>query len=167
MPYFQEANGELHYLSAQDVENGGESLLPTGCNQITDSQAAAIQNPPLTLAQAQAVQVSAITQAYENAVVQPVGFTTEAGIAKTFQADPASQNVLVQSMQGYNLAGSVPTGFYWVSTDNTQVEFTLTDLKGLYASMLAQGWEAFQKKQTLKSQISAAKSVAAVQAIEW
>jgi hypothetical protein len=167
MPYFQDATGELHYLSDEDVANGGQRLLPPDCNPITDSQAAAIQNPPLTLAQAQSVRVNAITQAYENAVVQAVSFTTEAGVVKTFQADPASQNVLVQSMQGYNLAGAVPAGFYWISADNTQVTFTLADLKGLYAAMLAQGWAAFQKKQTLKSQVKAAASVAAVQAVMW
>ncbi|TDV33878.1 hypothetical protein C7405_110129 [Paraburkholderia caballeronis] len=38
---------------------------------------------------------------------------------------------------------------------------------GLYQAMLAQEWAAFQKKQTLKAQIAAASTVAAVQQVIW
>ncbi|WP_407945730.1 DUF4376 domain-containing protein [Paraburkholderia elongata] len=58
-------------------------------------------------------------------------------------------------------------GFYWKSSDNTEVPFALADLKGLYAAMLAQGWAAFQKLQTFKAQVSTATTVIAVQAVVW
>lgn len=121
----------------------------------------------LTLAQAQTAQAALLNAAYASAVVQPVSYTSKGGVTKTFQADSASQTTLMQATQGYTLTGAVPNGFYWVSADNTQVPFTLADLSGLYQAMLAQGWDAFQKKQSLKAQIKAAATVAAVQAITW
>jgi hypothetical protein len=119
------------------------------------------------LAAAQVEQAEAIMAAYQTAISQPVSFTTAGGMTKTFQADPDSQTLLVATTQGYTLAGAVPSGFYWVSADNTEVPFTLADLSGLYAATLAQGWLAFQKKQALKAQINSAATVAAVQAITW
>ena len=86
---------------------------------------------------------------------------------KTFQADTDSQIVLIKAQQGYAIVGAVPDGFYWVASDNTQVPFTLEDLKGLYAAMLAQGWTAFQRLQTQKAAVRAAKTLAAVNAVVW
>jgi len=37
--YFQAPDQSLHYLSTQDIENGGEKLLPSGSVPITDNQA--------------------------------------------------------------------------------------------------------------------------------
>ncbi|MFM0058705.1 DUF4376 domain-containing protein [Paraburkholderia phytofirmans] len=127
--------------------------------------------PPATepelLASAQAAQMSALTAAYQAAVQQSVSFTTAAGAAKMFQADNNSQNVLLIATTGYNLAGETPPGFYWVAGDNTQVPFTLADLKGLYAVMLQQGNTAFQTLQTLKAQVRSATTIGAVQSIKW
>lgn len=121
----------------------------------------------LTLAQAQAAQSALIDAGFANAVMQSVSYTSKGGVTKTFQADSASQTTLMQATQGYTLAGAVPSGLYWVSADNTQVPFTLADLSGLYQAMLAQGWDAFQKKQSLKAQIRAATRVPDVQVITW
>ncbi|MDE1011979.1 MAG: DUF4376 domain-containing protein, partial [Paraburkholderia fungorum] len=123
--------------------------------------------PVITLAEAQVLQQADIASAYESAISSPVSFKTSAGLTSQFDADADSQMVLMQAAQGYTLAGSVPAGFYWVAADDTQVPFTLADLSGLYQAMLAQGWSAFQKKQALKAQISAATSVQAVQAVVW
>lgn len=119
------------------------------------------------LADVQANQAAAIDQAYAAAVTADISFTTAAGVTNTFQADADSQQVLSVSVQGYDMAGAVPSGFFWKAADNTQVSFTLADLKGLYQAMLARGWVAFQKKTTLKAEIAAATTVAAVQAITW
>jgi hypothetical protein len=119
------------------------------------------------LASAQAAQITTLKAAYNTAIQQPVSFTAAGSISKTFQADMGSQNVLLIATTGYNLAGATPSGFYWVSSDNTQVPFMLADLKGLYGVMLAQGNTAFQKLQTLKAQVNAATTAAAVQAITW
>ena len=137
------------------------------------------QVPPPTaeqqLANAQLVQSAAIDVDYAGAVQQAVPFTTAAGVTTTFQADAASQTLLMQATQGYTIAGAVPAGFYWKAADNTIVTFTLADLHGLYSATLAQGWTAFQKRTTLKQQISAVEigggtldqAIASVKAIVW
>ncbi|MBN3779908.1 DUF4376 domain-containing protein [Burkholderia sp. Ac-20345] len=120
-----------------------------------------------TLAQVQAQQAAMLQAAYSVAIQQPVSFTTAAGVTKAFDADVASQRVLQTATQGYDMAGSVPDGFYWVAADNTQVSLTLADLKGLYGAMLAQGWTAFQRLQARKAAISAATTTSDVQAVVW
>jgi phage major head subunit gpT-like protein len=167
MNYFQDPTGTLHALSDEDIANGGNSLLPAGCTELTDAEAQAIINPPLTLAQAQADQIALMYTSYATAIAQPVAYTSKAGVAKTYQADTASQTVLMQATQGYGIAGATPTGFYWVAADNTQVPFTLADLQGLYGAMLAQGWTAFQNLQSKKTAINAATTVKAAQAVTW
>ncbi|MBU9403579.1 DUF4376 domain-containing protein [Burkholderia multivorans] len=115
----------------------------------------------------QCAQVELVTASYEQAIYEPVTFTTQAGVEKVFDADGDSQSILMQATQGYTLAQKVPDNFYWKAADNTLVPFALSDLQGLYQTMLAQGWSAFQKLQSLKTEIAAATTVAAVQSITW
>lgn len=123
--------------------------------------------PVPSLAEVQAKQKLLIDASYAAAAQTNVSFTTAAGVAKTYQADQESQMVLMQATQGYQIAGGVPDGFFWKAADNTLTAFTMADLEGLYMAMLAQGWAAFQKRTALKSQIDAATSPDAVQAIVW
>lgn len=120
-----------------------------------------------TLAQAQTLQLAALEAAYDSASSTAIGYTTKGGVTATFQADTVSQSLVQTSLAGYSAAAAVPTGFYWVAADNTQVAFTYADLQGLAATMIAQGWTAFQKLQTLKASVRAATTVAAVQAVVW
>lgn len=142
-------------------------LLATG--EISVSQYVAPPAPTAAqlLAAAQAAQIYAVISAYQAAIYQSVSYASAGGVTKTFQADSSSQNYLFLATQGYFLAGAAPAGFYWVSEDNTQVPFALSDLKGLYAAMLAQGWAAFQKLQTLKSAINSATTVSEVKSVTW
>ncbi|WP_186151050.1 DUF4376 domain-containing protein [Burkholderia gladioli] len=129
--------------------------------------AAVTQSADAMLAAAQADQMLLVNAAYATAVQLPVTFKTAAGVSAEFDADAASQTMLMQATQGYQIAGSVPPGFYWVAADNTRVTMALVDLQGLYQAMLAQGWAAFQKRQELKANIAAATTVEAVQAVSW
>ena len=119
------------------------------------------------LAQAQAAQISAFAQAYQSAIRQPISYTSKGGVTKTYQADPQSVSNLQNAILGMQAAGVAPSGFYWVSSDNTQVPFTFADLQDLSAALLAQGWAAFQHLQNLKAEVMAATSVSAVQTIVW
>lgn len=113
-------------------------------------------------------QSAVIDASYAAAVQQNVSFKTAAGVTETFQADADTQTLVIQATQGDQIAGAIPSsGFYWKAADNTQVTFTLADLQGLYTTILAQGWAAFQKRTTLKAQIEAATTVAAVQTVVW
>lgn len=119
------------------------------------------------LAQAQNVQLGILAAAYDTAIQAVVSFTTAGGVTKTYQTDAGSQDVLVKTLQRCQAANSVPAGFYWVATDNTQVPFTLSDLQGLDAAIFIQGWTAFQNLQTKKAAVRAATTVAAVRAVTW
>jgi hypothetical protein len=119
------------------------------------------------LGEAQLAQILEIYNVYNEVIQNSVQYTTEGGVAQTFQADTRSQNILVQATQGYTLSGSVPQGFYWVAEDNTLVPFTLNDLKNLYQLTLLQGWDCFQKLQQYKAAIYTATTVADVQAVVW
>lgn len=143
--------------------NGSELATPPTLQPYTPPTQTSAQ----ALVAAQSAQCDLIDGAYAEAVQQTLSYKTSGGVTKDFDADSTSQTILMQATQGYSIAGSVPSGFYWVSADNVQVPFTLADLQGLYAAMLAQGWTAFQKRQALKEQINAAASVADVEAIVW
>lgn len=154
MPNYRDPVGGLHFLESADFEH----LLPVGSVEISEEEADAIRYPPLTLVQAQAQQITLIEGSYQSAIQQPVGY-----MGTTFQADDDSQSVLAKSL----VAGSVPDGFFWLDVSNTPVQMTYPQLQGLAAAMLAQGQTAFAKKTTLKQQIRAAETVAAVQTIAW
>ena len=122
---------------------------------------------PTSLFDAQGSAINLVNSAYQQAITAPVSFTTAAGVAKTYQADPVSQANLQGALIGFTPTGSVPSGFYWRSLDNTNVPFTLGDLQGLAQVMLAQGWEAFQKRLTLLAEIAAATTVAQAEGVTW
>lgn len=49
--YFKDQNGSLHFLSDEDIANGGMGFLPVGSVKISDDEAGAILNPPKSLPQ--------------------------------------------------------------------------------------------------------------------
>ncbi|HBD37523.1 DUF4376 domain-containing protein [Cupriavidus metallidurans] len=111
-----------------------------------------------TLAQVQTAQIAIIEAAYQVAIQQPVSY-----MSTTFQADLESQDVLARSL----VPGAVPSGFFWLDANNSQVPMTFAQLQGLAGAMLAQGQAAFSKKTGLKQQIRAATSIFAAQSIVW
>lgn len=144
------------------------SQAPNGSVEITAEEfAEAATTPSRTLSDWQTYQKTAIDAAYAAAVTANLSFKTAGGVTAMFEADVDSQTLVMQATQGYAIAGATPSGFYWLSADNTQVPFTLADLQGLYQAILSQGWTAFQKRTTLKQQIDEATTISAVQAIVW
>jgi hypothetical protein len=142
------------------------SVLP---GMLYDGKAFASGEPSAAeeLAAAQTAKIAELYANYQVAAQLSVSYKTVAGVPQTFQADSASQNTLLIAATGYGFAGATPAGFYWVALDNTQVPFTLDDLKGLYGVMLAQGNVAFNKLQTLKASVRSASTSADVQAVAW
>lgn len=117
---------------------------------------------PRTLAQVQDAQCSLIDAAYISAISQPVSFTTAGAVTKTFDADTQSAATLQSTLVGLSALQTVPSGFFWLSHDNTPVPFTFPDLQGLAAAMLTQGWVAFQNRTAKKAAIRAATTIADV-----
>ena len=111
--------------------------------------------PAQLTATAQAVQISTLQAAYNTAIQANVSYTSKGNVTKTYQADPQSVQNLQNTILGFQSAGVVPTGFYWVASDNTQVPFTYADLQGLAAAMVENGWANFQTLQTKKAQVVA------------
>lgn len=119
------------------------------------------------LTQAQTAQIGMLTQAYAAAIAQSVSYTSKAATVKTYQADPDSRGKLSDMLLACSGAQATPPGFYWVALDNAQVPFVYTDLQGLAVAMGAQGFTAFAHLQTLKAEVLAATTAAAVAAIVW
>ena len=140
--------------------------------QFSERPGWAVEKPIVAWVEAQSKQLSIIDEAFASAITGDIVFTTEAGVTKAYQADPESRMNLHDLLARYQNLGSVPTGFYWVSSDNTQVPFTLTDLHGLFATGIDAGWMAFQHKQAQKTAIrniidTSPDGIAAIQAISW
>lgn len=117
------------------------------------------------LAEVQAEQIKLMYSEYAAAIGADVTITTAAGVTKAFQADQASIANVQAMLAAFPAA--LPAGFYWVSSDNTQVPIVLADLKALAAAMGSQGWAAFQRLQARKSSVLIATSVETVQAVVW
>lgn len=61
MPHFQDTTGKLHFLSEDDVANGGLALLPAGCKQIDDPEA--VPDTAGTFTQSRAAKIEEINAA--------------------------------------------------------------------------------------------------------
>ena len=70
---------------------------------------------PTSLFDAQGSAINLVNSAYQQAITAPVSFTTAAGVAKTYQADPVSQANLQGALIGFTPSGATPSGFYWRS----------------------------------------------------
>jgi len=119
---------------------------------------------PLTsaqlLAQAQVNQKTLIETAYQKAITAPIAY-----MSTSFQADNASQDILVKVLVGMQVAGATPSGFAWLDANNVLVPMALADLQGLYGAILARGQVEFAKKLVAKNAINVATTVAEVEAV--
>jgi len=168
-----DSNGNV--LSVTQNSNDGAIPFPAGISPMTvlpnpnafTYDGTAISRKPPTLQQAQADQIATLYAAYQQAIQQPVSYTSKGGVTKTYQADPKSVANLTWAMLMYQKAQATPAGFYWVAADNTQVPFTYADLQGLAQALGDPGNAAFQHYQTQKIAVLAATTVSEVQAVTW
>lgn len=169
--HYKDPLGKLHFLTDTDIASGGEKLLPTGSVKITTSEAAAILNPAPTLAQAQADRVSALSS--DCAAQIYAGFSSAAlGAAYTYPAKDKDQSNLVASVTASlmpNLPAGWTTNFWcadgtgaWAFRPHTAAQIQKVGLDGKTAIETA-----LQKNATLAAQVTAATTVAAVQAVVW
>lgn len=123
--------------------------------------------PTPALSDVQTSQIMVLFTAYSNAIAQPVSYTSVGAVTKLFQADSDSVSNLQKMLAAYSSTQTVPTGFYWVSEDNTQVPFTYADMQKLASTIGDQGWTSFKQLQTRKASVLAATTISAVQSISW
>jgi hypothetical protein len=86
--------------------------------------------------------------AYAAAITQPVSY-----MGTTFQADPASVELMNRAINVYTAAGSVPEGFWWLDAENNKVPMTLAQLQGLGQAVADRVWTSFQHLQNLKDAV--------------
>jgi hypothetical protein len=170
-------NGPFTGAYMQDSVPTGVSYIEVSNADYADwvnlsySNGAIVPTPGPTAAQqlaaAQTAQVAILTAAYQSATQQPVIYTSKGGVTKTYQADSGSIANLQAMLFAFQSTAAVPTGFYWVASDNTQVPFTYADMQGLAQAIGTPAAAAFQQLQTLKAQVNAATTAVAVQAVAW
>ena len=124
-------------------------------------------DPQFTLDDLKAQKIADLQDTYQSAIFTNVTYTSKSQITKNYQNDANSQQVLLQTTIGYGIAGRTPNSFYWLADDNTPVMFELSDLQGLYQTMLENGQNAFIKYQTLKAQAKQANDESTLNAINW
>ena len=147
-------------IDTQTITEGVPALVNTTWTQtwvVTD----------MALADAQTGRIATLTTAYNTATQASVSYTSKGGVTQTFQSDSQAISNLSKMLLAFQSTTTVPTGFYWVAADNTQVPFTYTDLQGLANTIGTQGVTAFQHLQTQKASVNSATTVAAVQAVVW
>ena len=99
--------------------------------------------------------------------ISTISYPSEGGITTDYQSDPNSANILQGVLLGFSFTQTVPTGFYWIAKDNTQVPFTYQDLQQLYTAIQTLHWEGLQRLQQFKTAVNDAITLEAAQAIVW
>lgn len=165
-----------------------DSPVPVGVNtiEITDAQwqICISSQPPYTVASgalvapvaptaaqlleaAQSAQIATLNAAYQTAINAPVSFTNAAGTAATFNQDATAKGNLQDALLASEKSGVWSINL-WLTTSGTPVTpFTYADLQGLAAAMDAVDAPDYQQLLTLISQVNAATTITAVQAIVW
>jgi len=103
---------------------------------------------------------SLIETAYQTAITAPIAY-----MSTSFQADNASQDILVKVLVGMQVAGATPSGFAWIDANNAAVPMTLADLQGFYGAIIARGQVEFAKRLVAKNAINVATTIAEVEAV--
>ncbi|HSN39086.1 MAG TPA: hypothetical protein VLT92_02725 [Burkholderiales bacterium] len=74
MPHFKDTAGRLHELSVQDVANGGLSLLPADCVEITDAEAEQIRAAAAQTAEQIIAGIASMVQQHMDAAAKARGY---------------------------------------------------------------------------------------------
>lgn len=173
MPYFKDTQNDLHFLEQSDIDDGWLGKI-SGADvwvPITDSDAQAILNPPITLAEAQAAQVANLSAACQAQIY--AGFQSSAlGAVHTYPAKDKDQtnlsgSVVASLLPGLSSTWSTP---FWCEDASGNWSFaphTAAQIQQVGADGKAAILAALEKNATLSAQVMAAASVAEVQAVVW
>ena len=119
----------------------------------------------ITLAEAQAAKMTQIEAWRDAACVANCSYSV-GGTAYNWQADLRSQSLLSSAV---TLAASsiAPPPPIWRTADNINVPVALADLQGIAAAIAAQTNTAYGHSWSLKAAVSAATTIAEVDAVVW
>ena len=119
------------------------------------------------LAQAKASKVSALTMAYNAAIMAPVSFTNAAGTTASFNQQPSDIANLQKAILGSEESGTWSLNLWQDHTGAVVTPFTFADLKGLAAAFESADVPDYTHLLTLLAEVNAATDLATVAAITW
>ena len=152
------------FAASQEAPAGSTFSMSNGVLVITPP---APPSDAALLAQAKAVQIALMNASYQAAITAPVIFTTSAGTTASFAQDATSKANLTNALLGSEKAQTWPLNLWLNVSGQPVTPFTYADLQSLAAAMEAAELPDYTELLTLIGQISAATTVAAVQAIIW
>ena len=168
MKFYKDKKG---HVFAYESDGSQDGFIPSDQTQITETEANALRNPPLTVAQAQQAQLAIVGAACAAAITG--GFQSSAlGKAYTYpstQNDQANLNANVVSslLPGLpanwttlQICGDTNGKWGYMPHTAAQIQQVGTDGKAAILGCLT-------KNAGLQAQIAAATTVAAVQSINW
>ncbi|MCG9026850.1 DUF4376 domain-containing protein [Laribacter hongkongensis] len=141
MPYYKDKDGGIHFLESTDYEN----LLPAGCIQISDAEAAELLAPqpePLDILRDRALSQLPVWEKAERA----------GGIEHAGQRWLTTSAAL-QDIRDVLLAGAVP-GEQWVTADRKIVPMTLPEMQSLWQAITARGAAIYQRRLEMEQQLA-------------
>ena len=134
MPHFKDQSGGLHFLDDAAFAH----LLPDGCVEITDAEAAALQKP--TLEQAKVHKWEAIKGERDRRKAGGV----KVG-AKWFHSDDGSR---IQQMGLVMMGASIPANLQWKTMDDTFITMTQTLASQVFQAVAASDQAIFTAAET-------------------
>jgi hypothetical protein len=171
---YKDINGGLHYLSAEDVANGGEKLLPAGSTKITQAQADLIANPPKSaaqlLAEAQAVAYNAIDA--QAGATRSKYITTVPGQSETYMSKATDASAYkaagypFASLASYVWVQAEAVAINGVSPTSAQAKAAADSILAAQAAWIALGAQIEQARRAGSVAVAAASTVTAVQAAQ-
>jgi hypothetical protein len=155
MPHYKDKNNKVHFLESAEHEH----LLPAGCVKITDAEADAIQNPPLTIEEVRANKLAALA-AYRY-VQETAGIVVGGATIKT---DRESQAMIsgAKLYADLNLAALID----WKGADGW-VQIDRTTLLAIGQAVGAHVQACFSNERVHAEAIAALTTVAEIEAYDF
>jgi len=159
MKYYKDTNNKPFAFednATAEIITKVEATHNTTLTKITQAEYKALIAPTFT--ELQTAKISELTAAYNAANETDIAYMNT-----TFQASSKSQGLIAQNLS----IGTVPSGFYWKDKANNKVAMTFSDLQGLGSAIQVRGMVNYDKLSTLKVQVNAATTQAALDKIVW
>lgn len=141
MPHFKDKTGGLHFLNDASFAH----LLPEGCVEISDTEAAQLQAP--TVGQAKAHKWEAIKAERDRRKAGGV----KVGV-KWFHSDDGSR---IQQMSLVMMGTSIPANLQWKTMDGTFITMTQTLASQVFQAVAASDQAIFTAAETHRAAMEA------------
>lgn len=159
--YFKSPENTLHFLSDEDIVNGGKAYLPVGCVEISDAEAGALHAP--SLEQIKDRQLATINAARDRR--EEAGFPYR---GKVLDSTPRSvQRITAAALAAQAiLASGKSYSVDWTCADNSTLTLDAAGIIGMPVALAQHAAALHDHARSLKAAVDAADSEAALAAID-